>query len=99
MRDLYIVILSIRNAYISLMEHVHSWLSTAVDFRSSSDLPSADILSTLWRGLGVGEETSVVLVRYRALFQEGRLLAATEAQADPSLWMAFSEPSWAYGAS
>ena len=84
MRDLYIVILSIRNAYSILMEHVHSWLSTAVDFRSSSDLPSADILSTLWRGLGVGEETSVVLVRYRALFQEGRLLAATEAQADPS---------------
>jgi hypothetical protein len=83
MKDIFVGISSIRNAYNILMEHVVSWLPSVLIFVVETESP--EVLTELWQSLGLEDDVICQLVRYRLLWFAGTLIVSADFQDDPEL--------------
>lgn len=83
MKDIFVGISSIRNAYNIIMEHVVSWLPSVLIFVVETESP--EVLTELWQSLGLEDDIICLLVRYRLLWFDGALIVSADFQDDPEL--------------
>lgn len=107
MKDAFVTIASIRNAYSILMSSLPLWLPGVIHFVPAQQLESEANLLLLWQALGIEDEVLQVLVSYRLLFLHGRFVVAAEVRDQPDfldtlmasvmgVWrfVTFSESRW-----
>ena len=71
MKNIYIAISSVRNAYDLLVQHLTAGVATKVSF--TRDPQSEAFLRELWELLGLGDDIINTLIEYRIVFMDGRL--------------------------
>ena len=84
LKDMWICIESLRNAYGLLHQRMGSWLLDRARFTDHTHHP--ETLRELWTLLGQPPEVVEHLVSLRALFRDEHLEVAAELQNDPDLW-------------
>ena len=78
MKDLYVVISSIRSSYSILMENLGEWLPTVLEFVDESALEPEQTLRQLWISLDLEDDLVNELLRFRLLSKHGKLFVRRE---------------------
>ena len=91
MKDIHIVIESLRNGYDLLHGHLAQWLLEAIKF--VEDPTPAEDLVCLWTALGVGAEWLDTLADLGLLFKDGSLEISAKHMSNPSLFETVSSAS------
>ena len=78
MKNLYVGISSVRNAYNYIMDHLPSWLPCVIVPGSRDCRPEGE-LQELWRHLGIEEDTIEVLVELGLTWKDEHLHISKDA--------------------
>eukprot|EP00969_Alexandrium_andersonii_P180255 7966838-Alexandrium_andersonii.AAC.1 len=88
LKDMHIIVESLRNAYGLLYSHLAQWLADTVLFVDTPEDPSN--LAALWTALGVDSDWIGTLVSLGLLFKGGRLQVASRCMDSPDLFATLS---------
>lgn len=71
MKDIYVSVCAVRNAYDALMLHIEGWIVGVLSF--GEPWATEEICMTLWGVLGLEQDICDILVQYRVLWYDGQL--------------------------